>query len=126
MARKAVLDTFKKLQKEWPIVDARKGRDLGEFIKGSYGNKIESLIKSSDKAQQTFVEAEVAALKHINEDKFRNEYKREHDHIYTGDEGKRHFAKLNSAAQTEYNQPSFMDRLFGKKLPSQWSKDRKD
>ena len=49
-------------------------------------------------------------------------YKRATDTTFSGEAGEKYAAdKLSTANQKVFNLPSIMDRIFGKKLPSQWN-----
>merc|ERR1719272_1842333 len=116
-----VMDSFKRVRDMWPVVESRAGRDLGEYIKGSYTVRFKEMV-NGDAAAVEFAGKELEAAQMLQDSAFRLKYKRATDTTFSGDAGEKYAAdKLSTANQKVFNMPSFMDRIFGKKLPSQWN-----
>merc|ERR1719198_627511 len=110
------MDGFKRVRDAWPVVESRAGRDLGEYIKGSYAIRFKEMC-SGDAAAVEFAEKELKAAQMLQDSAFKRKHAREHDTTFSGKEGEAYAAdKLSTSNQKLFNMPSFMDKLFGKKL----------
>jgi len=124
-SRSSLMSAFKTIREAWPVVEERVGRDLGQYIRGSYAVSFKEHVSAGGDRLE-YAKKEVKALEALQQSSFKQRYQREVDTTFTGDLGDRFgFAKLNTSAQREHNMPSFMDRLFGRKLPSQWNTQTK-
>ena len=87
---------------------------------GSYANRFKAALTSTDEAPVRFALLEMEALTKLDEGAFKKQYAREVNTTFTGEKA-RAFAEenLSTASQRKHNSPSFMDRLFGRKLASQ-------
>eukprot|EP00729_Bicosta_minor_P004834 gene4834-7853_t len=116
-----LMDGFKRVRDAWPVVESRAGRDLGEYIKGSYAVRFKEMV-NGDAAAAEFAGKELESAQMLQDSVFKQKYKRATDTTFSGEAGEKYAAdKLSTANQKVFNMPSFMDKLFGKKLPSQWN-----
>lgn len=120
---KVVLERFKSVRQAWPVVESRAGRDLGQYIKGSYAVRFKEMAQGSSGGDTAkFAEDELEALVAIQDNTIRDRYPRALNTTFTGDVGSQYAAdKLSSAAQLAHNTQSWLDKVFGRKLPSQWT-----
>ena len=111
-----ILERLRKAADAWPVVEARAGRDLGEYIKGSYAARVTKLAETgpSGLAEAT---TEVQAAESLLRNEIREKYRRASDTTFTGELASKYTDKLSTSAQQGFNKQSFLDRLFGKKLP---------
>merc|ERR1711976_431312 len=107
------MQAFKAIRDKWPVVEDRVGRDLGQYIRGSYAINLKEHINAGGK-QLEHANKEIEALKALQNSEFKQRYQRQSDTTFTGDLGSKFgFGKLATSTQREHNMPSFMDRLFG-------------
>eukprot|EP00037_Helgoeca_nana_P013126 m.120542 g.120542 ORF g.120542 m.120542 type:complete len:134 (+) comp21850_c0_seq1:376-777(+) len=120
--------TLRQLVESWPVVTARGSRDFGAYVQGALSKRLDRLANSSPSstaqcATASFVEGEVAALEQLRNSDFKSRYAREVDTTFTGAQGEKYWAKLSAKSQEGYNTQSFFDRMFGRKIPSQHTKE---
>eukprot|EP00040_Diaphanoeca_grandis_P002594 m.22210 g.22210 ORF g.22210 m.22210 type:complete len:139 (+) comp13724_c0_seq1:271-687(+) len=120
---RALLSRFKRVRETWPVVEERIGRDLGQYIKGSYSTRLKDAaskaVAAEDAAQVSMLEREVVALEKLSDNAFKNKYQRSTDSTFMGDAGKQFYSKLSTKAQKDQNTQGYWDKLFGRKIQSQ-------
>lgn len=120
---RAIVNRFKNVRESWPVVESRIGRDLGQYIKGSYAARFKDDARAADSSADTMalLEREIVALERLEGDYFVKKYPRQHpNETFTGELGAKFgWAKLSTQSQKQQNSQSFLDRLFGRKIPSQ-------
>eukprot|EP00038_Savillea_parva_P006235 m.162463 g.162463 ORF g.162463 m.162463 type:complete len:133 (-) comp12194_c0_seq1:856-1254(-) len=120
----SVRRALKQLAEGWPIVQERGRRDFGSYVQGTLSQRLDRLAGAGSADTTAFVQKEVDALAKLRNSDFKSRYAREEDTTFTGAQGESFgWSKLSAQAQETYNTQSFFDRLFGRKMPSQHTKE---
>eukprot|EP00051_Salpingoeca_urceolata_P006497 m.85859 g.85859 ORF g.85859 m.85859 type:complete len:133 (-) comp14854_c1_seq1:116-514(-) len=111
---KELVSRFAKIRDVWPLNPARRGRDLGEYIKGAYAARFEERLSGEPTAAQLAqARQELEALESIHNSVHKQKYARAADTTFSGKAGSWGFTQLASAMQSRFNKGGFFERLTG-------------
>lgn len=111
---KMALARLERITAAWPLVPARAGRDLGQYIRTKYFAHMKDLVVTATPTEQAAVSKELLALDQLHSNHFKRLYLRSPS-TFTGKAGPQWgFDRLSSDSQAKIAQGSFTERLRNK------------